>query len=138
MLGLAVRARWARSYREAAAFLDEHYGLVVHWTTLQKFAKRVPAALWHAIMRATASIDSMLAAVDATGFSRTNPSAHYVRRINGTLPAVPIKLGVLIDIDSRRILSARVRVHPAGDVRDVHGLIRRAHAYPWSVVMDKG
>jgi hypothetical protein len=137
MLGLAVRAVWARSYRDAARFLDEHYRIVVHWTTLQKFAARLPAAFWHALLRATAGITSMLAAIDATGFSRSHPSAHYLHRIDGAIPAVPIKLSVLVDTDSRRVLAARMRVTPAHETRDVLGLCRRAARPPLAVVMDK-
>lgn len=137
VLGLAVRARWARSYREATRFLDEHYGLVVHWTTLQKFASRVPLALWHAILRATADLESMLAAIDATGFSRSNPSAHYLHRIDGATPSVPIKMSIMVDTSTRRVLAARVRVRPAHETRDVFALCRRASQPPLAIVMDK-
>jgi hypothetical protein len=137
ILGLVVRAKWARTYRDAARFLDEYHGISMHWTTLQKAAKRLPQWAWHAVMRATASIESMLAAIDSTGFSRTNPSAHYLHRIDGQVPVVPIKVSALVDCDSRRVLAARVRVRPAHEVRDVAGLLWQAARRPWAVVMDK-
>jgi len=137
VLGLAVRERYKLSYRRAATFLDEHYGLALHWTTLQKAAARLPQWFWHRVLNATAQVESMLAAIDGTGFARSLPSEHYVH-VNGKRPSVPVKLSAMIDVESRRVLSARVRVRPAHDVRDVHGLVRRAYRPPWSVVMDKG
>ena len=138
VLGLAVREAYRLSYRESARFLDEYYNLSVHWTTLQKAAARLPAWFWHRVLRLTAPVESMLAAIDATGYACRNPSEHYLRRIDGVRPAVPVKLSVLVDTDSRRVLAARVRLRPAGDVRDVHGLVQRSHTRPWSIVMDKG
>jgi transposase len=138
VLGLAVREAYRLSYRRAAAFLDEYYNLQLHWTTLQKAAARLPAVFWHQVLCATAQIASMLAAIDATGYTRSCPSEHYLRRIDGVRPQVPVKLSILVDVETRKILSARVRVKPAHDVRDVHGLIQRAAEKPFVLVMDKG
>jgi len=138
VLGLAARERYKLSYRRAAVFLDEHYGLSLHWTTLQKAAARLPRWFWHRVLRASAHVESMLAAIDGTGYARSLPSEHYVKRVDGKRPCVPVKLSAMIDIESRRVLSARIRIRPAHDTRDVHGLIRRAHTKPWVVTMDKG
>ncbi|MDD9954313.1 MAG: transposase [Candidatus Woesearchaeota archaeon] len=138
VLGLAVRERYKLSYRRAAEFLDEYYGLSLHWTTLQKAAQRFPRWFWQRILRASARVESMLAAIDGTGFARSLPSEHYIKRIDGKRPAVPVKLSAMIDTESRLVLSARVRTRPAHDTKDVHGLIRRAHKKPWVVTMDKG
>jgi IS5 family transposase len=51
---------------------------------------------------------------------------------------VPVKLSILIDVETRKVLSARVRVKPAHDVRDVHGLIRRVPDPPQVMLADKG
>jgi hypothetical protein len=138
VLGLAVREAYRLSYRRAAHFLDEYYAIGLHWTTLQKAAARLPAWFWECVLRATAPLFSSVAAIDGTGYARTNPSEHYLKRIDRKRPAVPIKLSMMIDVDTRRILSARVRVRPAHDVRDVHGLINRAPEHPLVVLADKG
>jgi len=138
VLGLAVREAYRLSYRRASDFLAEWAGIQLHWTTLQKFCSRVSARLWQGLLRASAQLESMLAAIDATGFSRSNPSFHYLRRIDGKTPAAPVKLSALVDIDTRKVLAARVRLRVAGDTKDVMGLVRSAHKKPWSVVMDKG
>ena len=138
VLGLAVREAYRLSYRRAAAFLDEYYNLRLYWTMLQKAAARLPAWFWHRVLRASAGIASMLGAIDATGYARTCPSEHYLHRIDSKRPAVPVKLSIPLDTDTRRILAARVRVRPAHDTRDVHGLLRRAATLPLALVMDKG
>ncbi|MFH1400002.1 MAG: transposase [Nanoarchaeota archaeon] len=80
VLGLAVREAYRLSYRRAAAFLDEYYGLRLHWTTLQKAAARLPTWFWHHVLRATAPGFSPVAAVDGTGYARACPSEHYLHR----------------------------------------------------------
>ncbi|MBR9702770.1 IS5 family transposase [Candidatus Woesearchaeota archaeon] len=138
VLGLAVMSLYRLSYRRASIFLDEYYELRVHWTTLQKAAKRLPLSLWQAVLVSTAPDESIAGAIDASGFSMSNPSYHYLRRIDGKLPKCSLKTSILIDIDSRRILSARVRMKARHDTRDVAGLLLQAKAKPWSIVMDKG
>ena len=138
VLGLAVREAYRLSYRRAAAFLDEYFDLRLHWTTLQKAAARLPAWFWHRVLRATAPSFSPVAAVDGTGYARSCPSEHYLRRIDGLRPQVPVKLSILVDVETRKVLSARVRVRPAHDTRDVHGLINRVPDPPHVLLADKG
>jgi len=138
VLGLAVRARYCLSYRRAARFLSEDYDLDLHWTTLQKAAARLPVSLWQAVLASLAPDECFSGAVDASGFNTTNPSHHYLRRINGSLPRCPVKLSVLVDTDSRKILSARIRAKPRHDILDVPSLIRQSPAKPWQLLMDKG
>jgi transposase len=138
VLGLAVMSLYRLSYRRASVFLDEYYNIKMHWTTLQKAAKRLPLSLWQAVLASTAPDESFAGAIDASGFSMTNPSYHYLRRIDGKLPKCSLKTSILIDVDSRKILSARVRMKPRHDTRDVAGLVLQAKTKPWSIVMDKG
>ena len=138
VLGLAVKVRYQLSDRGASSFLDEYYDLKVHWTTLQKAAARLPLRLWQRVLQATAPTESMAAAIDASGFSPTNPSYHYLHRIDQQMPRCPVKTSILVDNDTRLILSGRVRMKPRHDTRDVTGLVRQSKAKPWSIVMDKG
>lgn len=138
VLGLAVMCNYRLSYRRASSFLDEYYGLSMHWTTLQKAARRLPLKLWQAVLASTAPEESYQAAVDATGFSPNNPSYHYLHRIDGKIPKSSVKTSILVDVDTRKVMSVRVRMKPRHDSRDVAGLIRHAKAKPWQIVMDKG
>ncbi|NJL44325.1 MAG: transposase [Nitrosarchaeum sp.] len=51
---------------------------------------------------------------------------------------MPVKLSILIDVETSKVLSARVRVKRAHDMRDVHGLIRRVPDPPHVLLADKG
>ena len=133
-----MRELHCRTYRRTARFLDDYYDIQIHWTTLQKAAKRLPLFILQELLRTTAPDFCYLAAIDASGYSRRNPSEHYLRRIDGQRPAVPVKLSIMVDTDSRRVLSARARVRPVHDTRDVPGLIRQSALRPYAIVMDKG
>src|SRR3989338_5528840 len=80
-LGLFVQQVYRLSYRRAMKFLDEHYNIELHWSTLQKAAKRLPRELWQSLLAATISTTKIyLAAADGTGFSRSGPSQYYLKR----------------------------------------------------------
>ena len=138
LLGLAVRELHCQTYRRTAQFLDEYYNIQLHWTTLQKAAARLPLWILQELLRVTAPAFCYTAAIDASGYARRNPSEHYLNRIDGKRPAVPVKLSIMVDTDSRRVLAARARVRPVHDVRDVLGLVRQSAIRPFAVIMDKG
>ena len=52
-LGLLVKEVYRLSYRRAAIFLDEFYGIELHWTTLQKCRKRIPLSVWQKLLQIT-------------------------------------------------------------------------------------
>jgi hypothetical protein len=71
----------------------------------------------------------MILSLDATGFSRRNPSYHYLNRIHGTMPKIPIKLSAAFDVQKRKFCAARVRVLPAHDIKDVKSLLTKCSAH---------
>jgi hypothetical protein len=75
-------------------------------------------------------------AIDGTGFSRTNPSYHYLKRINGVMPKIPVKLSAALNPQNRKFCAGRVRVLPAHDIKDAKYLLSRVHAN--KLVADKG
>ena len=99
---------------------------------------RLPLWILQEILRKTAPLFCYTAAIDGSGYTRCNPSEHYLNRIDGQRPRVPVKLSIVVDTDSRRVLAARTRVQPVHDVRDVIGLVRQSAIRPLSIVMDKG
>ena len=92
-------------------------------STLHDTTKKVPVSLWRHLLKTTAGI-TYIAALDATGFSRRNPSYHYLRRIDGKMPKVPVKLSALIDTQRKRFVDAKIRVLPAHDIKDAKNLIK--------------
>ena len=82
ILGLLIKEVFRLSYRRAMKFLSEFYKIDLHWTTLQKFRKRVPLSLWQKLLSCTADNPIDIAAIDGTSLQRSNPSAHYLKRID--------------------------------------------------------
>ena len=108
-------------------------------STLIKFAKRMPVCLWNRILSASAEDECNLAAIDSTGISRTSASHYYLHRINSDNPVKRhIKLSIMVNIEKRKFLSARIRAYPVHDSRDVRYLIRNSLIKPEVAIMDKG
>jgi len=104
-------------------------------SALQYTAKKLGSGLWMRILKVTSGI-SYLVALDSTGFSRTNPSYHYLRRIDGGMPKIPVKLSATFDTRKKKFCAAKIRVLPAHDIRDAQYLLQ--HTHPKIAVADKG
>lgn len=108
-------------------------------STLIKFAKKVPVYLWNRILAVTAEEECEIAAIDSTGISRTNASQYYLHRIDSDNPVNRhIKLSVMVNVERRKFMSARIRACPVHDSRDIRYLIKQALIKPQITVMDKG
>ena len=80
-----------------------------------------------------------LAAIDGTGFSRTNASHHYLERIDSPYKIKRnAQLMLMVDVKRRTLLSWRFRAIPRGETIDVKYLIRTSPVKPELVLMDKG
>ena len=103
-------------------------------SALQYTAKKLSAAFWQRVLLATSGTP-YLVALDSTGLSRTNPSYHYLRRIDGKMPKIPIKLSVAFDTRKKKYCAAKIRVLPAHDIKDAKYLLLRSK--PKIAVADK-
>lgn len=101
----------------------------LHYTT-----KKLSSGFWDRVLKATSG-DPYLVAIDSTGLSRTNPSYHYLKRIDGKMPKIPIKLSIAFDTRRKKFCAGKIRVLPAHDIRDVKHLIRKSK--PKVLVADK-
>ena len=137
-LGLLIKEAFRLSYRRAMKFLDEFYGIKLHWTTLQKFRKRVPLVIWQTLLKCTANNSIAVAAIDGTSMQRHNPSMHYLKRIDREEKiSVPIYLNVAIDVIRRKFLSIRHHATKSGEISDVPYLIKQSPKEIELVVLDK-
>ena len=55
------------------------------YSALCKSRKKIPMNLWNFLLRETTNLSSTNVAIDSTGFSRTNPSFHFVKRIDSKI-----------------------------------------------------
>ena len=139
-LGLFVQQVYRLSYRRAMKFLDEYYYLKLHWTTLQKAAKRLPRGLWQSLLAATITSEKVaLAAADGTGFSRSGPSQHYLKRIDRKEPTGrPVQVITLIDVEKRKFLAGIFFAKPHGEAKRIPTLHKQSRVKPEVLLMDKG
>ena len=137
-LVLLVKQECKQGYRRACNLLRELGHTVPTYSAVAKMACRLPASLWQRLLVATISFTAVaIAAIDSTGLSRSNPSYHYIRRIDRDGPVGrAVKLSILVDTRRRKILAARFRALPTHDVRDVKCLLKRTPITPRKIVGD--
>lgn len=95
------------------------------YSALCKSRKRIPIELWQKLLKLTAGLSSGKVAIDGTGFSKANPSFHYLKRIDGSNPRNYTKLSVLLDLKTKKFLAMRIRTTPRHDMQDVKYLLKR-------------
>ena len=95
------------------------------YSALCKSRKRIPIKLWQSLLKITAGLSSGNVAVDGTGFSKTNPSFHYLKRIDGANPRSYTKLSALLDLKTKKFLVMRIRTTPRHDMQDIKYLLKR-------------
>ena len=61
------------------------------YSALCKSKKRIPIKIWNSLLKRTANFESFSVAVDSIGFSRKNPSFHFVKRINTKNPVESLR-----------------------------------------------
>jgi hypothetical protein len=135
-LALLIKQECRLGFRRITALLR---GLGLHApcpSALCMSQRRIPLHIWQRMLQATAGTPH-LAAIDGTGMSRILPSPYYYRRIDKPYPVeVPLKLSVLVDTRTKKVLSLRVRAKRAHDIKDVRYLLKRAPT-PQALIGDK-
>ena len=141
MLCLMLKELLQLSYERLVEILP-YFGIrnVPHFTTLIKFAKRVPIELLNMLLSCSAKAERCLvAAIDATGLSRSNASSYYIKRIDRqTKTQQHAKLSLYVDVQGRKILAARLRAKPCYDGKDVSYLLKSSPVLGETNIMDKG
>lgn len=138
MLGLLVKEVFRLSYRRAMKFLTEFYHIDMHWTTLQKFRKRIPLSLWQKLLAYSVEGPIATAAIDGTSLQRSNPSAHYLKRIDREKNiSVPIYLNAMVDVVRRKFVAVRHHMTRWGEVPDVKYLVKQSMYEIELILMDK-
>ena len=131
---LLIKAFCRLSYRRTKQLLDLLDFHCPSKSALQYTAKKLNSNFWNRILKITCG-NSYLVAIDSTGFSRTNPSYHYLKRIDGKMPKIPVKLSIAFDTRKKKFCGAKIRVLPAHDSKDAKFLLRKSD--PKIAVLDK-
>ena len=123
LCALLIRHYSQLSYRRVNKLFDLLGIVCASKSALQYTAQRIPKWLWDRALQVTAGNTHHIIALDSTGFSRTHPSYHYLRRIDGKIPKVPVKLSATFDTRKKKWCTAKIRVLPAHDIRDAQSLL---------------
>ena len=134
VVALLIKGYCRLSYRRTKQLLDLLGIVCPSKSALQYTAKKLNSNFWGKVIKITCG-NSYLVAIDSTGFSRTNPSYHYLKRIDGKMPKIPVKLSVAFDTRKKKFCSAKIRVLPAHDSKDAKFLLQKSK--PKIAVLDK-
>ena len=125
--------------------LKSYLGLrkLPHYTTLVKFAKRLPMAVLDKLLVSFKKLipNPRKVAIDATGISLDNASPHYCKRIGKQYQKRPyMKATFLVDIEQYFILLCKLRKKPRHDTKDAKPIITKATKYyqPEVLYADRG
>lgn len=114
------------SLRRVENFLILFEIKVPTYSALCKSRKKIPMRIWNLLLEETSDLSSGKVAIDSTGFSRTNPSHHYLVRIYRTgYRKDYAKLSAFFDIENRKFLALKTRIKPRHDVKDFESLISK-------------
>ena len=131
-----ITQSWTRSLRGTQVLLFELGFQVPHWTTIQKAASRFSARVWSLLHKLTTIAEQpYICAVDSTGFSLSNPSHHYINRINCRAKRFS-KLSVLVDTRTSKALALKFRSRPRHDTLDFADLLSQVSVHPRKIVAD--
>lgn len=137
-LGLLIKEVFRLSYRRAMKFLNEFYGIDMHWTTLQKCRKRIPLKIWQVLLSCTVGNKIGVAAIDGTSMQRSNPSQHYLNRIDREeFTPIPVYINAMVDVVRRKFIAVRHHAKKSGEVRDVRYLVEQTSHDIELILMDK-
>lgn len=131
---LLIRFFCKLSYRRTKQLLDLLGIRCPSKSSLHRTAKKLDGRFWQRAIKATSGCP-YLVAIDSTGFSRLNPSYHYLKRIDGKIPKVPVKLSAAFDTHKKKFCAANVRVLSSHDIRDAKALLLQSK--PKILVADK-
>ena len=134
LVALLIRFNCRLSFRRVNQFMDMIGLRCPSKSALHCTSKKLGSNFWSRILDTTCGT-SYLISIDSTGLARTNPSYHYLKRIDGKVPKIPVKVSIAFDTKKKKFKAARIRVTPAHDMKDATYLVNKSD--PKVLVADK-
>ncbi len=126
-LALLMKESMKCSFRRVSLLLDQLGIKVPTYSALCKSRKRIPISLWNSLLKLTSGVNHKVVAVDSTGFSLSNPSYHYVKRINRRQPVKSYaKLSAFLDLKNKKFTALKIRIKPRHDIKDIDYLLKQS------------
>lgn len=124
LFALVLMEAYQLSLRRVEKLLIEFGMKVPTYSALCKRRKKIPTIIWQGLIKLTSGLQHEVVAIDSTGFSRTNPSFHYIKRIDSKNPVKGYaKMSMLYDVETHKVINLNTRVKPAHDIRDAKLLV---------------
>jgi transposase len=114
---------------------------IPHFTTIQKFVQRMSKTLFEKLVRACRkllNLKDVTAAIDGTGFSNTNPSHYYQKRIDGKEVKNYTKTVFLTDINTKLILATETFSDHKHETTTFKPLVQQLASCLKTILADKG
>jgi len=135
---LFLRTEWKCSFRRTVKLCTQIGIKCPSKSTLHYTLKRIPWNFIKNMLNVSIRRSVNLAAMDGTTLSQSNPSWHYINRTGIDMrQRKPVKLSVLVDTKTKKILSARFRKKIVHDIKDAKYLIKNSSQKPNTLVADK-
>ena len=123
---LLIKEVCQMSFRRLSSFLNNLGISCPTYSALCKSRKRIPLSIWQKLLKLTAGLSSGEIAIDGTGYHKTNPSFHYIKRIDRQVPTRGyVKLSAFVDVKTKKFRAIRVRSKQRHDVKDVKYLLKQ-------------
>lgn len=112
------------SFRRAEKLLEMFGIKVPTYSALCKRRQKIPSWIWQKLMLLTSGLRHETVAIDMTGFSRTNPSHHYIKRIDSKdLVKSYAKTSMLYDVDNHKVITLHTKLKLRHELKDVKLLL---------------
>jgi len=114
---------------------------IPHFTTVQKFMQRIPKSLFEKLVRACRKLlqlKDVTGAIDGTGFSNTNPSHYYQKRIDGKEVKNYTKTVFLTDIRTKLILAVETQSDRTHETTHFKPMVKQLASCLKTMLADKG
>ncbi len=136
---LFLRTEWKASFRRTAKLCKDLGIRCPSKSTLQYTLAKVPWQFIKNILKATITRQPHLAAIDGSTLSQGRLSEYYMLRACINRRERPeTKISIMIDTQSKKILSVRFRKKVRHDIKDVKYLLRESPVKPNKLVADRG
>ncbi|MDP1695512.1 MAG: transposase, partial [archaeon] len=125
LLALLLMQAYKLSLRRIESLLNMFGVKVPTYSALCKRRKKIPTIIWYKLMLLTAGLKHKNVAIDGTGFSKTNPSYHYIKRIDRAEPVKNFaKLSMLYNVDNHKAIAFHIQNKRTNDMKDAKPLLR--------------
>ncbi len=136
---LFIKEEYKLSFRRVSKLLRSFGFNVPTYSALYKMRLRIPKWILEQLFAMTNNFKSIrILAIDSTGLSRTNPSWHYIKRIDRKKPIKGhIQLSAFFDTKRKKFISLRIRARPRHDIKDAPYLVKKTRSEVNKLVADK-